>query len=128
MVEPHVREVHIKGQEKELDVDTLATESSVIGEIDTGTATSPTVVLTPSSGKTVDLRSVYLATDSTAGEVWAQFTNSGQLLGKIYCSRFTMVELQEIHVQGAADDTIEIAWSGTDTGAKIFYAIRYKEV
>ena len=120
--------VDIQGQYIVLNVDTLGTESSASGEIDTSSETSPVTVLTPSSGKKLDTRSVYLSTDSTSGEVEAWFPTSGILLGKIYCARWTMVTLHEIHFQGAVDEGIQISWSGLSSGAKIFWAIRYKEV
>ena len=110
------------------DVDTLASETSVSGEIDTGAETSPKTVLTPTSGYKIDTRSVYLATDSTAGEIEAKFPTSGKLLGKIYCSKFTMVTLKDIRITRGTNESIQISWSGTDTGAKIFYVIRYKEI
>ena len=71
-----------------LNVDILATERSASGEIDTSTASPPVVVVTPSSGRRIDTRSVYLATNSTSGEIEARFKNSGKLLGKLYCSKF----------------------------------------
>ena len=110
------------------DVDILASETCISGEIDTGTSTSPVTVLTPTSGYKIDTRSVYLATDSTAGEVTASFPTSGKLLGKLYCSKFTMVTLKDIRITGGTNESIQISWSGTDTGAKIFYVIRYKDV
>ena len=110
------------------DVDTLASETSVSGEIDTSISSSPVTVLTPTSGYKLDTRSIYLATNSSAGEVSARFPTSGKLLGKIYCSKFTMVTLKDIRITGQANESIQISWSGTDTGAKIFYVIRYKEV
>jgi len=109
------------------DVDALASETSVSGEIDTGAATSPVTVLTPTSGYKIDTRSIYLATDSSSGEIEARFPTSNVLLGKIYCNKFTMVTLDSIRITGATNEGIEISWSGTDTGAKIFYVIRYKE-
>ena len=71
-----------------LNVDILATETSVSDEIDTATEDPPVTVVTPASGKKIDTRSVYLSTDSTSGEVEARFRDSGKLLGKIYCSKF----------------------------------------
>ena len=124
----YVREVHIKSSEAVLDVDTLATEQCVADEIDTSTATPPVTVLTPGSGKKIDTRSVYIATDSTSGEITAKFKNSGQLLGKIYCSKFAMVTLGNVRIVGDANEPVIIEWSGLDSGAKIFYVIRYKEV
>ncbi len=125
---PHVREVHIKSSEAVLDVDTLATEQTKTDEIDTSTATSPVTVLTPSDGKKIDTRSVYIATNSAAGEIAAKFQNSGKLLGKIYCSKFAMVRLDSVRIVGDANEPVVVEWSGLDTGAKIFYVIRYKEV
>ena len=128
MPESHVREVHIKSSDAVIDVDTLATESCVTGEIDTSVATSPVDVLTPGTGKKIDTRSVYLATNSTSGEISAKFKNSGRLIGKIYCSKFAMVTLDSVRLVGDVNETISIEWNGLDTGAKIFYVIRYKEV
>ena len=108
-------------------VDMLATELTVADEIDTGAATSPVTVLTPSSGMKIDTRSVYLATDSTAGTVKASYANSGELLGVLYCSKFAMIRLDSVRKVGQTDESIQISWTGTDTGAKIFYVIRYKE-
>jgi len=128
MPESHVREVHIKSSEAVLDVDTLRTESTKTGEIDTSTDTSPVEILTPSSGKKIDTRSVYLATNSTSGEVAAKFKNSGKLLGKIYCSKFAMVRLDAVRIVGDTNEPIVVEWSGLDSGAKIFYVIKYKEM
>ena len=124
----YVRKVRITGSDVTLDVDTLATESSASGEIDTSTASSPVTILTPSSGKKLDTRSVYISTDSTSGEIEVRFPTSGILLGKIYCSVHTMVTLSPIRFQGATDEGIQISWSGLSTGAKIFWCVRYKEV
>ena len=120
--------VDIQGQYVTLNVDTLTTESGTTGEIDTSSETSPKTVLTPSSGKKIDLRGLYLSTDSTNGTIEATFPTSNILIGKLYCSVRTRVTLQPIHLQGATDESIQISWTGLSTGAKIFYAIRYKEV
>ena len=109
------------------NVDILATELTVADEIDTGAATSPVTVLTPSSGKKIDTRSVYLSSDSTTGKVEARYANTGDLLAVLYCSKFAMVRLDSVRKVGQTDEAIQISWTGTDTGAKIFYVIRYKE-
>jgi len=108
-------------------VDTLATELTVADEIDTGAVSSPVTVLTPSSGMKIDTRAVYLATDSTSGKVAASYANTGELLGIIYCNKFAMIRLDSVRKVGQTDESIQISWTGTDTGAKIFYVIRYKE-
>ena len=118
----------IQSQYITLNVDVLATESSASGEIDTASETSPVTVLTPSSGKKLDTRSVYISTDSTSGEIEARFPTSDILLGKIYCSVQRAVTLSPIRFQGATDESIQISWSGLSADAKIFWCIRYKEV
>jgi len=110
------------------NVDIQATEESATGEIDTSVESSPVQVVTPPPGKRIDSRSVYLATNSTSGEVWAYYKNSGKLLGKIYASKFAMIPLDSIRLTGDVNEPIMIAWSGLDTGSKIFWAIRYKVV
>ncbi len=109
-------------------VDAREVEESATGEIDTGTETSPVQVLAPPAGARIDARSVYLATDSTAGEVWAYFRDSGKLLAKVYASRFASGPVEVARIVGGVDEPIMVAWSGLDAGAKIFWAIRYKVV
>ena len=109
-----------------LDADILSTESSAIGEIDTASDTSPQTVLTPTTGYKIDTRSIYLSTDSSAGEITAAFAG-GSLLAKIYCAVHKSVTLQEIRKTGETNEAIQISWSGLSNNAKIFYAIRYKE-
>jgi len=128
MPESHVRRVVIKGQEAALDVDTLNIESTVTGEIDTSTATSPLTVLTPSSGKKISARGVAIHSDSTSGEIAVKFATSGKLVGKLYCSVMQALLCHALNVVGDTDEPLQIEWSGLSTGAKIFYAIRYKEV
>ncbi|RLE97802.1 MAG: hypothetical protein DRJ96_02820 [Thermoprotei archaeon] len=108
------------------NVDVLATEASVSGEINTATESPPKVVLSPPPGKRIDTRSAYLASNSTSGEVWAYFKNSGKLVGKIYCSKFAMIPLDSIKLTGDVDEPIVVNWSGLDANSKIFYVIRYK--
>ncbi len=110
------------------NVDTLSTELSESGEIDTSTDTSPKTILSPTSGYKLDTRNVYLSTDSTSGEIEIKFPSSNILLGKLYASKQTMVTLQQIRFVGAKNEPIKAYWSGVSTGAKIFYCIRYKEV
>ena len=108
-------------------VDLMASETSVADEIDTSTATAPVTIATPSSGKKIDTRSAYLASDSTSGKVVMRFTG-GEIIGVIYCSKFALVALDSIRKTGAKDEAVVVDWSGLSTGAKIYYSLRYKEV
>ena len=112
----------------EINVDTLATESTVAGEIDTSSATAPVVVLTPPSGKRIDTRGVYLIVDSDSGECWVEFKNGGQVVAKTYLSRRKYIDMPKVRFQGDVNDSLQVNWSGLSTGAKIFYVIAYKIV
>jgi len=109
-----------------INVDTLATEYSIIGEIDTSTKTSPVKILTPPSGKKISTRGSYLFSDSDAGEVEMRYMNSGKLISKIYCSKFKVITLPEIHIDGEVDEPVGVYWNGLSTNSKITYVLNYK--
>ena len=112
----------------ELRVDILSTESGTADVINTGATTSPVTILSPATGHQIDLRGVYLASDSSSGTVTAGFQTGNTIVGRIYCSKFNAIALQPIHISGSIDVGLQISWIGTDTGSEIFYAIRYKEI
>ena len=120
--------VDIQGAAIVVGVDTLAEEKSVSGEVDTSTATSPVTILTPSAGKKIETRGVYLYTDASAGEATVRFPSSGIIVTKIYASKFARVDLAKIKFTGDVDEALVLEWSGLSTGAKIFYIVVYKEV
>ena len=123
----YVRKVNIVGQSLTLDVDTLATESTVTREIDTSTETSPITLLTPASGKRISTRGVIILTDSSSGEIEMYYENSGVLIFKAYCSKFQGLGAFGLHLRGETNESVLVSWSGLSTGAKIFVALTYKE-
>jgi len=121
--------VTVHGSTVTLDVDTSSTELTVADEIDTSVSSvSPQTILTPTSGKQLDTRGVFLYTDSTSGEVSAKFANSGSLLAKIYATKFFGVELPDVRFTGAVNESIIVSWTGLSNNSKIFYVIKYKEI
>ena len=104
--------IDIKNQSVVLDVDTMATESSIAVEIDTSTATSPQTILTPSTGKAIDTRGVYIFTDSSAGEIAVKFATSGYVIAKIYASQFRAATLPDVRFTGATDEALVAEWTG----------------
>ena len=111
----------------ELHVDILASERGTADVIDTGATSSPVTILSPASGHQIDLRGIYLATNSTDGTVTAEFPTSSIIVGRIYCSKFNALALQPIHIPGSIDESLQVSWAGVDNNAEIFYAVRYKE-
>jgi len=111
---------------KVMDVDTLKTEKTETGEINTAEETPPKTLLTPPSGKRISTRGVYVFTNSTSGEIEVRFGISNKLVAKIYCSRYYNVTLPEIHLLGLPDDPLIAYWQDLSAKAKIFWIIRYK--
>ena len=96
-------------------------------EIDTSTDTSPQTLLTPSSGKKLEVRGVFIFSDSTSGEVEVIFPTSNKKVGKIYCSRYYQTQLPKIKISGAIDESLQAQWSTLSTNAKIFIVVNYIE-
>jgi len=124
----YTRKVTISDQEKTLDVDTLNTESTITDVVDTSTETSPYTLLTPSSGKAITTRGAAIQTNSSGGEIWLEFANSGIVIWKIYCSKFYGNPSPEMNLTGDVDEPVLLKWSGLDAGAEIFVLLKYKEV
>lgn len=120
--------VDIQGQAITLQTDELAIETSISREIDTGSETSPVTLLTPSSGKAIETRGVYIFSDSGAGEVSVEFATSGKVVMKLYCNKFSAASMPKVKFVGDTDESLQVSWSGLDTGAKIFVVVVYREV
>ena len=120
------RKVRIESQADVVGTDTLASEQTITAEIDTGSETSPYTLVTPPAGRAVSTRMCIIQTDSAAGDVAVKFQTSGDLIYKVYCSKFYGNPAPHLNVQGAADEPVVVDWSEVDTGARIFVALTYK--
>ena len=120
--------VDIQGQVSPLEIDELAIETSISREIDTSTETSPITLLTPSSGKKIETRGVYIFSDSDAGEITVEFPDSGIKVMKLYCNKFSAASMPKVKFVGNTDERLQVSWSGLSTGAKIFIVVVYREV
>jgi len=94
--------------------------------IDTATATSPLTIITPPPGRAIDVRRTYLNTNSTGGEIYVRFKNSGKVISALYPAKFGFAIMPAVRVPGPVNDEVIIEWSGLDAGAKIVYLINYK--
>jgi len=113
-------------QKVTVNVDTLATELSITDEIKTSEKSPPVTILVPPTGKRISTRGSYLFSDSDAGEVEMRYMNSGKLISKIYCSKFKVITLPEIRLDGEVDEAIGIYWNNLSTNAKIAYVLNFK--
>lgn len=99
-----------------------------IVEIDTSSATSPVTLITPSTGKRIEVRSLYIATDSNSGRIAVEFPTSGKLVGVLYASTEGSMSVDGIAVSGAVEEALKVEWSSLTTDAKIFVLLRYAEI
>ena len=98
------------------------------GEIDTSTATSPVEIITPPSGRVIDVRRAYVSTNSTKGRVYIKFRNSGKIVTVIYASKYGFVEIPAVRIPGDPGDPVVVEWYDLDAGAYVFYSINYRIV
>jgi len=98
------------------------------GEIDTSTATSPVEIITPPSGRVIDVRRAYVSTNSTKGRVYIKFRNSGKIVTVIYASKYGFVEIPAVRIPGDPGDPVVVEWHDLDAGAYVFYSINYRIV
>jgi len=111
-----------------IGVDELYVETSKSVEINTGTTTPPYTLLTPSSGKRIETRGVYIFTDSDAGEIWVEFPSSGQVVVKMYASKFKTAAMYKVKFRGNVGEALRVNWTGLSSGSKIFITVVYREV
>ena len=109
-----------------INVDTLATEKTVTGEIDTTGKTPPIEILKPPSGHAISTRGTYLFSTSDVGEVELRYKNSWKLVSKLYCDKFKELPLPLCRIDGEIDEPIVVNWNGISSGVKITYIVNYK--
>ena len=89
-------------------------------------AQSDTTIITPSSGKKLDIVGVTLATDATTGDIYLTFATSGKIVMPLYASAFSRAINDDMHVEGAVDEVLTL---NTTTGtSKLFVLVNYREV
>jgi len=99
-----------------------------VGIIDTAVQSSPVTIITPSAGKRVDVRRAYVSTNSTGGEIYVKFKNTGKVITAVFPSKYGIAVIPAIRIPGEVDEEVIVEWTGLDSGAKIVYAINYKEI
>ncbi len=80
------------------------------------------IILTPSSGKSLEIHEIYVSTDTTTTNVTLEFATSGITAFKLYTTNFTAAETSFIHVDGAVNEPITLT-----CGADTFISITYHE-
>ncbi|MCD6487810.1 MAG: hypothetical protein J7K21_01110 [Desulfurococcales archaeon] len=123
IVEPIDVYGNVKVSPRDIDEDLIP----ATGIIDTATQTSPVTIITPSPGKRVDVRRAYVATNSTRGEIYVRFKDTGRLITAIFPTKYGYVVLPAIRILGEVDEHVVVEWSGVDSGSKIVYVVNYKE-
>ena len=86
-------------------------------------AQTATVILTPTAGKKLKIRTVYVSTETTTTDITLKFTTSGDIFFKLYTAQKASQTGNEICATGAIDETINLT-----CGAKTFISIGYDEL
>lgn len=83
-------------------------------------------IITPASGKKIDVVGVLAVTDSETGAISLDFATSGKKIMRLYASKFSSVVNDDMHIEGAVDEVVTL---NTTTGASnVFVLVNYREV
>ena len=97
-------------------------ENCITFTADYSGAQAGVIILTPSSGKSLEIHNVFVSTDTTTTDVTLEFATSGITIFKLYTTNFTAVTSQILHIDGAVDEPITLT-----CGADTFISITYHE-
>ena len=85
-------------------------------------------IITPSSGKKIEVFGILLHSSANAGYVELKFTTSNKLVAKLYCTRQSQIYNSRMKITGAANEAITLNISGVNSGDTSFILVNYKEV
>lgn len=88
---------------------------------------SATAIVTPSSGKKVDVHVMYLHTDGSSGTVNLDFVGSSIKVGRLYASNERQSIPHPTHIEGTADEVLTLSAVGIGNGSLVYYSVQYIE-
>ena len=84
-----------------------------------------TAIITPASGKKLDIVGALILTDATTGVARLLFLTSGKIVMPLYASVFARIISDDMHVEGAIDESLSLY---TSTGTNnVFVLVNYRE-
>jgi len=85
-----------------------------------------TALITPNSGKKVDVCGVFTSSDSAAGEIRLDFATSLIKVWRHYITTFAQASDMDMHIEGAVDEVLTVT---TSQGPKlVFIVVNYREL
>jgi len=90
---------------------------------DYGSAQTNAVIITPTSGKELVIKQVYVSTEDATGNITLEFTGASQPFFKLYTKTKSEAVGNVICAKGEIDQTVEVTCP-----AKTFVSIAYDEV
>jgi len=99
----------------------ISTITKVYTENQTNTA-----LITPSSGKKISIRDVYVGVNADSGNVECDFATSNIPVLRVYAAKFKSMEMINTHLEGAVDEPLSITTTTGDND--IFISVNYLEI
>lgn len=88
------------------ELQTNPTDNLVTYAADHG-AEAATAIITPPSGHSIEIHSVYVSSDSTNTDTFIDFSG-GQEIFKLYVNTFTTAMSPRMHIDGGVDETVNL--------------------
>lgn len=105
---------------KRLSVDTEHFKTTFTADYDT--PQNSVAIITPATGKSICVFSVYSSTDQSGTDTVLSFATSNILIYKLYVSKESRSEVARVRINGAIDEPITLT-----CGAKTYVAVTYIE-
>lgn len=83
-------------------------------------------LLTPSSGKKIDVTGVFSNSSSDTGEIQLDFLTSEQIVWRQYIDKNDHLAESDMHIEGAVDEVLTVVT--TQGEKKVFIVVKYREV
>jgi len=90
-------------------------------------AIASTTVLTPTTGYSLVIYSIWISTEATAGTLQFDFLTSVDTVYKSYFAKETAPSPSGMHKEGAVDEVLKISGTGMGATDKTFVIINYAE-
>jgi len=85
-------------------------------------------IITPSSGKRIEVHSILLHGSAGSGAVSLDFATSGIPVARLYLTKSGEIYASRVKIQGAVDEPLTLNISGVQASDTTFVAVNYKQV
>ena len=85
-------------------------------------------LITPTSGKAIEIYSILLHSEASAGTIALDFATSTKKVARLYAAKNGQIYTSRMKVTGATNEVLTLNISGVNASDKTFVLVNYREV